>query len=85
MQAILVAKAIFDSQPEAIQKTKVILFDYSANKCRTIVVKRAEIKMYATNGMSQKALLSSIDFNVTGAGGAGSQADLKVADGPFAK
>jgi hypothetical protein len=81
VQAILVAKAIFDSQPESIQKTKVILFDYSANKCRTIVVKRAEIKMYATNGMSQKALLSSIDFNVTGAGGAGAQTDLKVADG----
>jgi hypothetical protein len=83
VQAILVAKAIFDSQSDSIQKTKVVLFDYSANKCRTIVVKRAEIKLYATNGMSQKALLSSIDFDVTGAGGAGAQAELKVADGPL--
>jgi hypothetical protein len=83
VQAILVAKAIFDSQPDAIQKTKVILFDYTSNKCRTIVVKRAEIKLYASNGMSQSALLSSIDFNVTGAGGAGAQTELKVADGPL--
>jgi hypothetical protein len=83
VQAILVAKALFDSQPDSIQKTKVILFDYPGNKCRTIVIKRAEIKLYASNGMSEKALLSSVDFTVTSAGAGGAPTDLKVVDGPL--
>ncbi len=78
-RAILIAKCVFDSQPNEIQKTKIQFLNLKNNSLSTVGIKRSEITMFGDGKMDEKDLLASIDFSTEGVGGGADQA--QVADG----
>jgi hypothetical protein len=67
IEAVLIAKAMFETVSSDFQRTKVLLFDYANNKCSEVTVKRAEVKLFGSGGLSEKELLSSLELNTTDA------------------
>ncbi len=65
IEAVLIGKVIFETVPDDFQRTKVLLFDYANHKCSKVSVKRAEVKLYGTGGLSEKELLSSLELTTS--------------------
>jgi hypothetical protein len=81
IEAVLLAKTVFDSVSDKIQRVKVLLLDYDANDCSSVIVKKAEVKLFGTGGLTQKELLSSLEITKATISGSESKS-LSVADGP---
>jgi hypothetical protein len=82
IEAVLIAKTVFDSVSNDAQRTKVIFFDFTANTYSEVAVKRAEVKMYGSGQLSEKELLSSIELKTAQADSTEDEA-VKVAPGPM--
>jgi hypothetical protein len=67
IEAVLIGKAMFETVPNDFQRTKVLLFDYGNNKCSEVTVKRAEVKLFGSGGLTEKELLSSLELITTDA------------------
>src|ERR1700733_4468933 len=81
IEAVLLAKTVFDGVSDKIQRVKVLLLDYDANDCSSVIVKKAEVKLFGTGGLTQKELLSSLEIVKATISGSESKS-LSVADGP---
>jgi hypothetical protein len=81
IEAVLLAKTVFDNVSDKIQRVKVLLLDYDANDCSSVIVKKAEVKLFGTGGLTQKELLSSLEITKATISGSESKS-LSVADGP---
>ncbi|MDR3613944.1 MAG: hypothetical protein P4L53_10265 [Candidatus Obscuribacterales bacterium] len=82
IQAVLIAKTVFDSVSNDAQRTKVIFFDFKANTYSEVAVKRAEVKMYGSGQLTEKELLSSLELKRGDADSAEDET-VKVAPGPL--
>ena len=80
IEAVLIAKTAFESLSDNVQRVKLLLLDYDANDCNSITVKRAEVKLFGSGGLSQKELLDSLE--VTKTSNAVASAGSSVVDGP---
>jgi hypothetical protein len=81
IEAVLIGKAMFETVPSDFQRTKVLLFDYVNDKCSEVTVKRAEVKLFGSGGLTEKELLSSLELNITDA--SDQSAPGAVAPGPM--
>jgi len=82
IEAVLIAKTVFDSVSNDAQRTKVIFFDFTANTYSEVAVKRAEVKMYGSGQLTEKELLSSLELKTAEADSAEDET-VKVAPGPM--
>ena len=80
IEAVLIAKTAFESLPDNVQRVKLLLLDYDANDCSSITVKRAEVKLFGSGGLTQKELLDSLEITKTSNNVA--SAGSSVVDGP---
>jgi hypothetical protein len=80
IEAVLIAKTAFESLPDNVQRVKLLLLDYDANDCSSITVKRAEVKLFGSGGLTQKELLDSLEIAKTD--NAIASAASSVVDGP---
>ncbi|MDR3616585.1 MAG: hypothetical protein P4L53_23700 [Candidatus Obscuribacterales bacterium] len=80
IEAVLIAKTAFESLPDNVQRVKLLLLDYDANDCSSIMVKRAEVKLFGSGGLTQKELLDSLEIAKTN--NAVGSASSFVVDGP---
>ena len=81
IEAVLIAKTVFDSVKNDAQRAKVILFDFKSNNYSEIAVKRAEVKMFGSGQLTEKELLSSLEIK-NGDGDSNDDDSLKLAPGP---
>lgn len=79
-QAVLVAKAVFDVLPLDIQRAKIVLLNANQKENSEVIVKRAEVKLFATGQLSKTELLTSLELTKPNPAG-GTQ--VRVVDGPF--
>jgi hypothetical protein len=79
LRAILMAKCVFDSQPNEIQRTKIQFLNLKNNSVSIATIKRSEIILFGEGKLDKKALMSSIDYIIEGPGRAKDAA--QVADG----
>jgi hypothetical protein len=82
IEAVLIAKTVFDSVSNDQQRTKVIFFDFKANSYSEVAVKRAEVKMYGSGQLTEKELLSSLELK-TGEADSAEDETVKVGPGPL--
>ncbi|HEY9759561.1 MAG TPA: hypothetical protein V6C97_30665 [Oculatellaceae cyanobacterium] len=81
LRAILIAKCVFDSQPNDIQKTKIQFLDLKKNSVSTATIKRSEIVLFGEGKLDKKELMSSIDYVTEGP--SISKDSSQVAEGEF--
>ncbi|HEY9683915.1 MAG TPA: hypothetical protein V6C86_20195 [Oculatellaceae cyanobacterium] len=79
LRAILIAKCVFDSQPNEIQKSKIQFLDLKKNSVSTATIKRSEIVLFGEGKLDKKELMSSIDYVTEGP--SVSKDSSQVADG----
>jgi hypothetical protein len=82
IQSVLIAKTAFEAIPESVQRVQVIFLDYDADASSSVIVRRAEIKLFGSGGLSAKDLLSSLEITKSGASSASSSATSSVLVGP---
>ncbi|MDR3615024.1 MAG: hypothetical protein P4L53_15800 [Candidatus Obscuribacterales bacterium] len=82
IQSVLIAKTAFEALPESVQRVTVIFLDYDADASSSVIVKRAEVKLFGSGGLTEKDLLSSLVIATTGATSATSSGSTSVQAGP---
>ena len=82
IQSVLIAKTAFEAIPESIQRVKVIFLDYDADASSSVIVKRAEVKLFGSGGLTEKDLLSSLVITTTGGSSTSSSETNSVQTGP---
>jgi hypothetical protein len=82
IQAVLIAKTAFEAIPESAQRVTVIFLDYDADASSSVIVKRAEVKLFGSGGLTEKDLLSSLVITTNGGSSTTSSRSSSVQAGP---
>ncbi len=74
IEAVLIAKTVFDLLPDEVQRSKVMFYNAKDDTIGQIVLNRTELKAYADGKLTEAKLLASIELSNQ------STADDKAAD-----